>query len=119
LAGHVHVEDHAIISPLSGVHHSAVLEHTAWLVEHSSCQGCSSYTLAQGNSKLFGLNLIGLKRRNFSEKSIKAITQAYRIIFARRSPGCGYKKVESEVDDLPEVRNLIKFIKESERGICR
>jgi acyl-[acyl carrier protein]--UDP-N-acetylglucosamine O-acyltransferase len=29
------------------------------------------------------------------------------------------KKAEAEVEDLPEVRNFIKFIKESERGVCR
>jgi len=40
------------------------------------------YSIAQGNhAKLFGLNLIGLKRRDFSEKTIKALKDAYRIIF--------------------------------------
>ena len=79
------------------------------------------YTLAQGNhAKLFGLNIVGLKRRNFPEKNIKAITEAYRIVF--RSSlllTAAIKKVETEVEDLPEVRNFIKFIKESERGVCR
>jgi len=122
LAGHVHVEDHAIISPLSGVHQFCRVG------AHSMIGGCSAvskdippYTIAQGNhAKLFGLNIIGLKRRNFSEKSINAITKAYRIIFrSQLLLDAAIKKVEAEVEDLPEVRNFIKFIKESERGICR
>jgi UDP-N-acetylglucosamine acyltransferase len=122
LAGHVHIEDNAIISPLCGVHQFCRIG------AHCMVGGASAvskdvppYTLAQGNhAKLFGLNIIGLKRRNFSEKSIKAITEAYRIVF--RSSlllDAAIKKVEAEVEDLPEVRNFIKFIKESERGICR
>ena len=122
LAGHVHVEDYAIISPLSGVHQFCRIG------AHCMVGGASAvvkdippYTLAQGNrAKLFGLNLIGLKRRNFSEKSIKAITEAYRIIFrSQLLLEAAIKKAEAEVEDLPEVRNFIKFIKESERGICR
>ena len=122
LAGHVHVEDHAIIGGLTGIH------QFCHIGAHCMIGGASAvskdvppYTIAQGNhAKLFGLNLIGLKRRNFSENNIKAITEAYRIIF--RSSlllDAAIKKAEAEVEDLPEVRNFIKFIKESERGICR
>ena len=122
LAGHVHVEDHAIISGLTGIHQFCRIG------AHCMVGGASAitndippYTIAQGNrARLFGLNLIGLKRRNFSEKTIKAIADAYRIVF--RSSLLlekAIKKVETEVEDLPEVRNFIKFIKESERGVCR
>jgi len=122
LAGHVHVEDHAIIGGLTGIH------QFCHIGAHCMIGGASAvskdvppYTIAQGNhAKLFGLNLIGLKRRNFSENNIKAITEAYRIIF--RSSlllDAAIKKAEAEVEDLPEVRNFIKFIKESERGVCR
>jgi UDP-N-acetylglucosamine acyltransferase len=61
-----------------------------------------------------------LKRRNFPEKTIKAISDAYRIVFrSKLLLEDAIKKAESEVEDLPEVRHFIKFIKESERGICR
>lgn len=122
LAGHVHVEDHAIIGGLTAIH------QFCHIGAHCMIGGASAvskdvppYTMAQGNhAKLLGLNLVGLKRRNFSEKIIKAITEAYRIIF--RSSlllDAAIKKAETEVEDLPEVRNFIKFIKESERGVCR
>jgi len=122
MAGHVHVEDHATIAPLCGVHQFCRIGAHCMIGGLSAVvKDIPPYTLAQGNhAKLFGLNVIGLKRRNFSEKSIKAITEAYRIVF--RSSlllNAAIKKVETEVEDLPEVRNFIKFIKESERGVCR
>ncbi len=122
LAGHVHVEDQAIIGPLSGVHQFCRIGAHCMIGGASAVvKDVPPYTLAQGNhAKLFGLNIIGLKRRNFAEKNIKAITDAYRIIF--RSSlllDAAIKKVEGEVEALPEVLNFIKFIKESERGICR
>ena len=66
------------------------------------------------------LNLIGLKRRNFSEKTISAIKDAYRIVL--RSDlllEAALKKAQDEVEDIPEVNHFIKFIKESTRGVCR
>lgn len=122
LAGHVHIEDHAIISGLTGIHQFCRIGTHCMIGGASAVvKDVPPYTIAQGNhAKLFGLNLIGLKRRNFSEKSIKAIAEAYRIIF--RSSLLldeAIKKAEAEVEDLPEVRNFIKFIKESERGVCR
>jgi UDP-N-acetylglucosamine acyltransferase len=122
LAGHVHVEDFAIISGLTGVHQFCRVG------THSMIGGCSAavkdippYTIAQGNhAKLFGLNLIGLKRRNFPENTIKAISDAYRIIFRSKMLLVdALKKAETDVEDVPEVRHFINFIRESERGVCR
>ena len=122
LAGHVQVEDYAIISPLSGVH------QFCHLGAHSIIGGASAvvkdvppYTTAVGNhAKLFGLNLIGLKRRGFPEQTIQALKKAYRIIFrSQLLLNVAIKKVESEIEDFPEVKHLLKFIKESKRGVCR
>jgi UDP-N-acetylglucosamine acyltransferase len=122
LAGHVHVEDFSIISGLTGVHQFCRVG------AHCMIGGCSAavkdippYTIAQGNhAKLFGLNLVGLKRRNFPEKTIKAISDAYRIIFrSKMLLEDALKKAETDVEDVPEVRHFIKFIRESERGVCR
>ena len=122
LAGHVHVEDYAIISPLSGVHQFCRIG------AHSMIGGASAvvkdippYTMANGNrATLFGLNLIGLQRRGFSESAIAAIKQAYRIIF--RSDLLleeALEKAQKEVADCPEVRHFINFIQNSKRSICR
>ncbi|HOC59574.1 MAG: acyl-ACP--UDP-N-acetylglucosamine O-acyltransferase [Syntrophaceae bacterium] len=122
LAGHVHVEDYAIISGLTGVHQFSTIGAHAFIGGASGvAKDIPPYTLANGNhTKLFGLNLIGLQRRGFSEETIKALKDAYRIVF--RSDmllGAALEKVQNEVEDLPEVRYFINFIKESKRGICR
>ena len=122
LAGHVHVEDNAIIGGLTGIHQfSHIGAHCIIGGASAVVKDVPPYTMASGNhAKLFGLNLVGLKRRNFSEKTIKALKDAYRIIFrSNLLLEAALKKAQEEVEDLPEVRNFIKFIQESKRGTCR
>ena len=122
LAGHIHVEDFAIISGLTGVHQFTKIGAHAFIGGASGVtKDVPPYTLANGNhARLFGLNIIGLQRRNFPEKNIKALRDAYRIIF--RSDlllDVALEKASKELEDLPEVRHFIQFIKESQRGVCR
>ena len=122
LAGHIHIEDYAIISGLTGIHQFCRLGAHCMIGGASAVvKDVPPYAIAQGNhAKLFGLNLIGLKRRNFPEKTINALKDAYRIIF--RSDlllEAALKKAKNEVEDIPEVNHFIKFIQESERGVCR
>ncbi len=122
LAGHIHVDDYAIIGGLTGIHQFTRIG------AHSFIGGASAvtkdippYVMASGNfARLYGLNLIGLKRRGFSENTIIALKKAYRIIF--RSSlllSVAIKRVEEEVADTPEIRLFLDFIRKSERGICR
>ncbi|NLA40532.1 MAG: acyl-[acyl-carrier-protein]--UDP-N-acetylglucosamine O-acyltransferase, partial [Smithella sp.] len=116
------VEDYAIISGLSGVHQFTRIGAHSFIGGASGvARDVPPYTLANGNhAKLFGLNLIGLQRRNFSEQTIKALKDAYKIIF--RSDlllEAALSKAQEEVEDLPEVRHFLTFIKNSERGVCR
>jgi len=122
LAGHIHVEDYAIISGLSGVHQFTRIGAHSFIGGASGvARDVPPYTLANGNhAKLFGLNLIGLQRRNFPEQTIKALKNAYKIVF--RSDlllETALEKAQKEVEDLPEVRHFLSFIKNSERGVCR
>ena len=122
LAGHVLVEDNAIIGGLTGIHQfSSIGAHCIIGGASAVVKDVPPYTMASGNhAKLFGLNLVGLKRRNFSEKTIKALKDAYRIIFrSHLLLKEALKKAQDEVEDVPEVKHFIKFIKESERGVCR
>ena len=122
LAGHVHVEDNAIIGGLTGIHQfSSIGAHCIIGGASAVVKDVPPYTMASGNhAKLFGLNIVGLKRRNFSEKTIKALKDAYRIIFrSNLLLEAALKKAQDETEDVPEVRHFIKFIQESKRGICR
>jgi UDP-N-acetylglucosamine acyltransferase len=122
LAGHIHIDDYAIIGGLTGVHQFTRIGC------HSIIGGASAlakdlppYLMASGNhAKLFGLNLVGLKRRGFKEENIKQLKQAYKILF--RSSlllKTAVEKVRSELEDTPEIRTLLEFVEKSERGICR
>jgi UDP-N-acetylglucosamine acyltransferase len=122
LGGHITVEDWAIIGGLTGVHQfTRIGAHCIIGGASAVVKDIPPYVMASGNhAKLYGLNLIGLKRRGFAEATISALRQAYRIVF--RSSlllAAALNKVRSEVDDLPEVRNFLAFIEGSERGVCR
>lgn len=122
LGGHTHIEDYAIIGGLTGVHQfSRIGAHCIVGGASGVNKDIPPYTTAAGNhAKLFGLNLIGLKRRGFSEETINSLKKAYRILFrSHLLLNTAIEKVETEVEDFPEVRHLVKFIKESERGVCR
>ncbi len=122
LAGHIDVEDYAIIGGLTGIHQFTRIGTHAFIGGASAvAQDVPPYVTASGNrAKLYGLNLVGLKRRGFSEETLNALRQAYRIIF--RSSLIlkkAIEKVRAEVPDLPEVRHMVEFIEQSERGVTR
>ncbi len=122
LAGHIYVEDFAIVGGLVAIHQFVRVGCYAIIGGASAIpQDVPPYMVAAGNrARLFGLNNIGLKRHNFSESTMAALKQAYRILF--RSHLTLHKaldRVEKEVPELPEIRHLIDFLKETKRGVCR
>ena len=123
LAGHIHVDDYAIIGGLTGVHQfTRIGAHCIIGGTSAVDKDIPPFVTASGNrARLYGLNVIGLKRRGFKEETIRALKEAYRIVF--RSSlllSVAIEKVKSEVEDIPEVRQFVEFIENrSARGICR
>jgi UDP-N-acetylglucosamine acyltransferase len=71
-------------------------------------------------AKLRGLNLIGLKRRGYSDETIKALKTAYKTLFmAGLKQAEAIEKIRAEVTGCVEVETLLSFIEDSQRGICR
>ncbi len=71
-------------------------------------------------ARLFGLNVVGLKRRGFSEETIGELKNAYRILFREKlSLKDAIRKVQEELPYTDEIRRLIEFIQQNKRGICR
>jgi UDP-N-acetylglucosamine acyltransferase len=123
LAGHIVVEDYAIIGGLSAIHQFCRVG------THALISGLTGVpldippymTAAGSRAKLYGLNAVGLKRHHFSEETMKALKKAYRIIF--RS-GLTLEKAmktvnEDEISQTQEVQHLLQFIQRSKRGITR
>ncbi|MFH2012930.1 MAG: acyl-ACP--UDP-N-acetylglucosamine O-acyltransferase [Pseudomonadota bacterium] len=122
LGGHIEIEDFAIIGGLVAIHQFVRIGAYSIIGGASGVsKNVPPYVMAVGNrAKLFGLNITGLKRNNFSESTINDLKKAYKIIF--RSGMIlkkALEKVKLEIPDSDEVNNLVEFIKNSERGICR
>jgi len=121
MAGHVHIEDWAIVSGLVAIHQFVRIGAHAFIGGGSRIpKDIPPYCRAVGNPdpKLFGLNAVGLDRRGLSPDVKKALKRAYRILFqSGLNISQGLAKAETEVEALPEVRYFIRFIRDSERGI--
>ena len=122
LAGHVTVESHAIVGGLGGVHQfvrlgESSLSAAGAMVSKDVPPFC---TVAGDRARLFGLNVVGLRRRGFSATTIRALRRAYRLLFlgagSRRSH---LAQVRAELGAVPEVEQLVEFVASSQRGICR
>jgi len=123
LAGHIEIEDGAIIGGLVGVHQFVRIGAYSFISGLSGVpQDIPPYILAAGSRcKLYGLNMVGLKRHGFPEKTIKGLKKAYKIIF---NSGLILEKAietvrDGEIISIPEVDHLVQFIQGSQRGICR
>ena len=66
-----------------------------------------------------GVNLIGLRRRGFSNETIEAIHDAYRIIYAQGVLKDGLAEARAKYPDSKEVAYICSFIENSKRGIVR
>jgi len=122
-AGHCEVGDYAIIGGLSAIHQFCRIGRHAFIGGMSGvAQDIPPFVLANGNhTRLYGLNREGLKRHQFSPETLKILNQAFRILF--RTTGLSLTKaierVENELEIIPEIQEMIDFIKSSERGVCR
>ncbi len=123
LAGHIEIEDGAIIGGLSAVHQFVRIGAYSFISGLTGVpQDIPPYILvAGGRCKPYGLNMVGLKRHGFSDKTIKGLKKAYKIIF--RSGLMIEKAIKTiqqdEISTIPEVLHFAQFIQGSKRGICR
>ncbi|MBK8522683.1 MAG: acyl-ACP--UDP-N-acetylglucosamine O-acyltransferase [Betaproteobacteria bacterium] len=122
LAGHVHVDDWAILGGFTGVHQFCrVGAHCMTAVGTVILQDVPPYIMAAGNTASpYGLNAEGLKRRGFSPEALQALKRAYRILY---KSGLMLEeartKLEEEARMHPEVQRLVDFLAVSKRGIIR
>ena len=123
LAGHVEIGSYVNIGGFSAVHQfSRVGDHAFMGGFTTANMDVLPYMKTAGTreTKSYGVNAIGLRRRGFSEEAIRALQQAHRILF-----GMGLlreeamEKASSELGDIPEVTYLLDFIRNSKRGVIR
>ena len=122
LAGHIEVEDFAIVGGLVAIHQYVRVGCYAIIGGASGVpKDIPPYMCAAGNrAKLFGLNSVGLKRHRFPQTTITELKHAYRILFrSHLTLNKAIEKTREEIPDLPEVQHLLEFMKSSKRGVCR
>ena len=122
LAGHVIVEDRAIIGGLAAVHQFCRIGTMSIIGGCSKVvQDVPPYMMADGNpASTRALNKEGLKRNNITDETQSALKQAYKILFRENlTMAVAAEKVRSEVADSPQLDHLLSFVESSERGIAK
>lgn len=120
-AGEVVVDDNAIVS--------------ASVLCHQFCH-IGGYVMIQGGSrfsqdippyiiagkeptKYCGLNLVGLRRRGFSDELIDHIHNAYRLLYSKGILSEGIQEVKNNLQMTKEISYILDFVENSKRGIIR
>jgi UDP-N-acetylglucosamine acyltransferase len=122
LAGHITIEDYAIIGGLVPIHQFVRIGTHAFIGGgYRVSQDVPPYILAAGEPLRFcGLNYVGLTRNNFSKEQIKTLEKAYHLLYRSKiNTSAALQAIRSEMEINAEIKNVIRFIEQSQRGIIR
>ena len=118
VAGHVEVQDKAFISGNVVIHQFVRIGKLAMIGGLSRVnQDVPPFMMAVGDSRIWGLNLVGLRRAGFSKKDIGQIKKAYNFLY-RKKLSLKRALVELERIESDKVKRITVFILSSIRGIC-
>jgi UDP-N-acetylglucosamine acyltransferase len=120
MAGHVAVDDRAIVSGLTPIHQFVRIGTYAFVGGGSRVnQDVPPFTKAVGNPvHLYGLNSVGLQRAGFTPEIKLALKRAYRLLFnSDLTVSQGIARARAELPAMPEVETFLRFIEESQRGV--
>ena len=122
LAGHVVIEDKAVIGGVTPIH-QFVRVGTMAIVGGASrvAKDVPPYCMAAGMPiRTFGLNVVGLQRNGVSSEIREQLKKAYKTVFrSSLNVSDAIAALERESNTCEEVAYFINFIKQSERGICK
>lgn len=123
LAGHVEMGDYAILGGLSAVHQFVRIGKHAMI---GGMSGVENDVIPYGSvlgdrARLSGLNVVGLKRRNFDRDQVHALRTAYRLLFAEEGTLAErMEDVKKMYSDNEPVMEILTFMaRESTRGLCQ
>lgn len=122
LAGHVRVDDHAVLGGYTAVHQFCRIGRMAMTGGCTKVvQDIPPFMMADGNpAETRTINKVGMERRGISEGAVSALRQAYKILFREGlTVSNALVKIETELPTLPELQYLVQFVRASERGISK
>lgn len=120
-AGEVTVDDYAIISATVLFHQFCHVGGYVMIQGGSrSSQDIPPYVMAGKEPiKYAGINIVGLRRRGFSNELIQLIHQAYRLLYSKGVLKEGIEEIRKNLPVTPEIQYIIDFVQSSQRGIIR
>ena len=122
LADHVIIEDKAIIGGLVAIHQFSRIGKL------SIVGGCSKvvqdippYSTCDGHpTKVYGLNLIGLKRAGVSSKILLELKRAFKVLFfSSLTTASAVERIKKEIPKSEYLTHLVEFVAASSRGVCK
>lgn len=122
LAGHVVVEDYVVFGAFCGVHQFVSIGAYSFLGRATKVgQDIPPYVLVTGSpGGPRGLNLVGLKRRGFSEQTLRTLRRAYSLVYRQ---GLRLQDAVDQlvpmVDTCPELKPFVEMLQRSKRGMAR
>lgn len=122
LAGHVHVDDYAILGGFTAVHqYCHVGAHSITAIGTIVLQDIPPFVTASGNTaKPYGINAEGLKRRGFAADTITRIKRAYKTLYkSGQTLEEAKREIAKQLHACPELHLLLDFLDQSTRGIIR
>lgn len=120
MAGHVEIEDFVVIGGLTAIHQFVRIgKHAMVGGGLRASKDIPPYVLAANEPMCFeGINVVGLKRRNFSSEKILNIENAYRYIYeSGLNVSQAVGKIKSDLPLTEEINDILSFIGKSKRGI--
>lgn len=120
LAGHVQVGDSAIIGGLSAVHQFARIGRNSFVGGMTGiARDLPPFTLAIGErAGISGLNLVGLRRLGVGMATVNALKKAFHTIWlSGLNKEEALSRIEGEFSSIPEVMELVEFVRNSPRGV--
>lgn len=122
LAGFVTLEDRVVIGGLVAVHQYTRIGTLAIIGGCSKVvQDIPPYSTCDGHpTKVYGLNLVGLRRAGIPKDAIVNLKHAFKLLFySKLTIKHAVEEIEKEITGCKEVTKLVQFVTSSERGICR
>jgi UDP-N-acetylglucosamine acyltransferase len=122
LAGHVVIEDQAIVGGLVGIHQFVRIGRLCII------GGCSKVTqdvppfmMADGHPLgIHGINSVGLKRAGVDDHAQALLKKAFRLLYRQNlTTARALEEIGRQLDPVPEIGQLVDFVRKSERGIAK
>jgi len=123
LAGHVVVEDYASVGAFSPVHQFCRVGRYAYI---GACTVITqdvppfSRVVTERETHCYGVNTVGLERRGFDRQRLDTIESAFRLLLrSKLNTTQAVERIREEVRDVPEVDEVVNFVKSSTRGVVK